>query len=166
MDSRAHTGTSCVCSGCSKRSLPKPTSIARSLCELLEKFPPRSLARFTSCTPRRARRRSTGDLRRTKGCGQCGGPSDRYAGPSEAWHTAGLTCLYTPMDDVIQPQKPRLTLDGGMLPKQGRSAGRVRHIPGVSSATLPQSQGFGSIPIWSLTADRIRCLQPRYRSVV
>ena len=28
------------------------------------------------------------------------------------------------------------------------------------------TQGFGSIPMRSLTADRIRCLQPRYRSVV
>jgi hypothetical protein len=28
------------------------------------------------------------------------------------------------------------------------------------------TQGLGSIPIRSLTADRIRCLQPRYRSVV
>jgi len=33
-------------------------------------------------------------------------------------------------------------------------------IAGGSSTTLPQSQGFGSIPIWLLTADRIRCLQP------
>jgi hypothetical protein len=30
----------------------------------------------------------------------------------------------------------------------------------------PATQGFGSIPMRSLTADRIRCLQPRYRSVV
>jgi hypothetical protein len=27
-------------------------------------------------------------------------------------------------------------------------------------------QFFGSMPILSLTADRIRCLQPKYRSVV
>jgi hypothetical protein len=31
---------------------------------------------------------------------------------------------------------------------------------------LPATQRFGSIPMRSLTADRIRCLQPRYRSVV
>ena len=36
---RTHTSASSrVCSGCSKRSLPKPTAIARSLLELLEKF--------------------------------------------------------------------------------------------------------------------------------
>jgi hypothetical protein len=31
---------------------------------------------------------------------------------------------------------------------------------------LTAIQGLGSIPIRSLTADRIRCLQPRYLSVV
>jgi hypothetical protein len=43
-----------------------------------------------------------------------------------------------------------------------------RHETPVLSATLPDpaTQGFGSIPMRSLTADRIRCLQPRYRSVV
>src|SRR5882672_10571464 len=45
----------------------------------------------------------------------------------------------------------------------------TRPTPGLS-ATLPQlaqpHQGFGSTPMRSLTADRIRCLHPRYRSVV
>jgi hypothetical protein len=40
----------------------------------------------------------------------------------------------------------------------------------VQSPTLPeplsQIQGSGSIPIRSLTADRIRCLQPNYHSAV
>ena len=48
-----------------------------------------------------------------------------------------------------------------------RSVGAI--APGWS-ATLPQPaqphQAFGSMPMRSLTADRIRCLQPRYRSVV
>ena len=37
-------------------------------------------------------------------------------------------------------------------------------IPGESSAILPTAhpaQGFGSMPMRSLTADRIRCLHPR-----
>src|SRR5260370_39640109 len=42
--------------------------------------------------------------------------------------------------------------------------------PSGLSATLPQlthpHQGFGSNPMRSFTADRIRCLHPRYRSVV
>src|SRR6267154_491308 len=49
------------------------------------------------------------------------------------------------------------------LSRNGDVGSRSRVLGGWS-ATLPQSQGFGSIPIWSLTADRIRCLQPRYRS--
>jgi len=45
-----------------------------------------------------------------------------------------------------------------------KSAADARHILGVWSATRPQppaAQGFGSMPMRSLTADRIRCLQPR-----
>jgi hypothetical protein len=40
----------------------------------------------------------------------------------------------------------------------------------VSEGILPGSgkraQVFDSLPIWSLTAPRKRCLHPRYRSVV
>src|SRR5258708_3478277 len=53
----------CVCSGCSKRSRPKPASLVRPLCELSEKYPPRSPERITSCALRRARHRSTGCTR-------------------------------------------------------------------------------------------------------
>jgi hypothetical protein len=39
-------------------------------------------------------------------------------------------------------------------------------VVGNPSTTAHPAQGFGSMPMRSLTADRIRCLQPRYRSVV
>jgi hypothetical protein len=57
-------------------------------------------------------------------------------------------------------------------PKRYRNAaGRCPGECPDMSGTLPLSfsagaQLFGSIPIRSLTADRMRCLHPRYRSVV
>jgi len=64
---------------------------------------------------------------------------------------------------LVAPPKGELGIEN----EQAIAAAECATCPyGRQSGHRAAAQSGGSIPILSLTAPRIRCLQPRYRSVV
>ena len=62
---------------------------------------------------------------------------------------------------VRRPRAVELLANGAIYFLETVSVGRCEWVVGKPSASAHPPHGFGSMPMRSLTAARIRCLQPK-----